>query len=118
MQPFPVSSIDEEAAEPHNRQSRQEPCGVMPARLSYCAVQQQISASPPFEGVAMTIEGKPSLGEMTWMTGRGGRSGKARLGNIRAGLAWLLPAAAIVGVLAWTILPRPSDAEGDFALLR
>ena len=66
----------------------------------------------------MTIEGKPSLGEMTWMTGRGGRSGKARLGNIRTRLALLLPAAAIVGVLAWTILPRPSDAEGDFALLR
>jgi hypothetical protein len=118
MKPFPVSSIDEEAAEPRNRQSRQEPCGVMPARLSYCAVQQQISASPPFEGVAMTIEGKPSLGEMTWMTGRGGRSAKARLGNIRTRLALLLPAAAIVGVLAWTILPRPSDAEGDFALLR
>jgi hypothetical protein len=118
MQPFPVSSIDEEAAEPHNRQSRQEPCGVMPARLSCCAVQQQLSAPPPFEGVAMTIEDKPSLGEMTWMNGRNGRPPKARLGNIRTRLALLLPAAAIVGVMAWTILPRPSDAEGDLLLLR
>jgi hypothetical protein len=77
-----------------------------------------MSASPPFEGVAMTIEAKPSLGEMTWMNGRGGHRAKARLGNIRVKLALLLPAAAIVGVMAWTILPRPSDAEGGLALLR
>ena len=64
----------------------------MPARLSYCAVQQQISASPPFEGVAMTIEGKPSLGPMIWMTGRSGRPAKARLGNIATKLALLLSA--------------------------
>jgi hypothetical protein len=90
----------------------------MPARLSYCAVQQQISASPPFEGVAMTIEGKPSLGPMIWMTGRSGRPAKARLGNIATKLALLLSAAAIVGVMAWTILPRPSDAEGDSVPVR
>jgi hypothetical protein len=111
MQPFPVSSIDEEAAEPHNRQSCQEPCGVMPARLSYCAVQQQRSALPPFEGMAMTIEGKPSLGPMTWMKGRSVRPAKPRLGSKKAGLA-LLPAVAIIGFVTWTMLPRPSDAEG------
>lgn len=66
----------------------------------------------------MTIEAKPSLGKMTWMTGRSERPAKARLGNTRTRLALLLPAAAIVGVMAWTILPRPSDAEGDLVLLR
>jgi hypothetical protein len=89
----------------------------MPARLSYCAVQQEISASPPFEGMAMTIEVKPSLGEMIWMTGRSGRPGKRRLGNIGAKLA-LLPVVAIVGIATWTMLPRPSDAEGDLAPAR
>jgi hypothetical protein len=90
----------------------------MPARLSCCAVQQQLSASPPYEGVAMTIEGKPSLGPMTWMTGRSGRPEKARLGSIGARFALLLPAVAIVGAMAWTILPRPSDAEGDLVSAR
>jgi hypothetical protein len=66
----------------------------------------------------MTIEGKRSLGQMTWITGRSGRPAKARAGNIGARLALLLSAAAIVGVLAWTIFPRPSDAEGDLVPVR
>jgi hypothetical protein len=33
MQPFRGSAIDWEAAEPRNRQSCLEPCGVMPVRL-------------------------------------------------------------------------------------
>src|SRR6266851_6830837 len=45
MQPFPVLSIDGTAAEPRNRQSRSEPCGVTPARLCYRAVQQAIWVS-------------------------------------------------------------------------
>jgi hypothetical protein len=52
MEPSPASSIDEKAAEPHNRQSRLEPCGVMPARLFYGAAQQAISVSPAFDGKA------------------------------------------------------------------
>src|SRR6202166_1304513 len=102
MQPFPVSSIDEEAAEPCNRQSCQEPCGVMPARLSYCAAQQEISASPPFEGMAMAMDVEPSPGKMTWITGRRALPAKRRLGNIGARLALLLPVIAIVGVVTWT----------------
>jgi hypothetical protein len=62
----------------------------------------------------MTIEGKPSLGPMTWMRGRSVRPAKPRFGNIGTRLA-LLPAVAVVGLVAWTALPRPSDAEGGLA---
>jgi hypothetical protein len=67
--------------------------------------------------MAMTIEVKPSLGEMTWMAGRSGPPKKPRLGKIGARLA-LLPAVAIVGLVIWTLLPRPSDAEGDLVPAR
>src|SRR5665647_3450620 len=86
----------------------------MPARLFYCAVQQEIYVSPPVEGIAMTVDMKPSLGEMTWMNGRGGRTRKPRIEKIRARLA-LLPAAAIIGIVTWTMLSGPSDAEDDVA---
>jgi hypothetical protein len=46
------------------------------------------------------------------MTGRRAHPALRSLGNIGAGLA-LLPAVAIVGVVTWTMLPRPSDAESD-----
>jgi hypothetical protein len=49
---------------------------------------------------------------MTWMTGRRRYLKKPRLGKIGARLV-LLPAVAIVGLVTWTMLPRPSDAEGD-----
>jgi len=62
----------------------------------------------------MTVDMKPSLGEMTWMNGRGGRTRKPRIEKIRARLA-LLPAVAIIGIVTWTMLSGPSGAEDDLA---
>jgi hypothetical protein len=67
--------------------------------------------------MAMTIEVKPSLGPMTWMKGRSARPAKPQLRNIKARLA-LVPAVAIAGLAAWTMLPRPSDAEGGLLAAR
>jgi hypothetical protein len=65
--------------------------------------------------MAMAMDVKQPLGEMTWMTGRRGHPKKARLGKIWARLV-LLPAVAILGLVSW--LPRPSDAEGDLVPAR
>jgi hypothetical protein len=53
MQLFPASQIEKAAAEPRSRQSCLEPCGVMPARLLCCAVQQARLVSPPIEGMTL-----------------------------------------------------------------
>src|SRR5450631_4039848 len=87
----------------------------MPARLFDYAVQPQ-SVSPPVEGLAMTNDIKPSLGEMTpgkmtWMEGRNGPD-KTAARKFRTRLA-LLCGAAIAGCLTWAVLSVPSDAEGQ-----
>jgi hypothetical protein len=59
----------------------------------------------------MTMDVKPSAGEMTWMIGRT-HPAKAAPRNSRAKLV-LLPALAMVGSLTWMLLSGPSDAESQ-----
>jgi hypothetical protein len=70
------------------------------------------TVSPPAEGMAMAIDVKPSLGEMTWMVGRNDRPRKAPFGKFRARI-FLLPAAVTVAFLTWMTLSGPSDAESQ-----
>jgi hypothetical protein len=65
----------------------------------------------------MTIDPELSLGKMTWMMGRSGRTRKAPLGNFRPRLV-LLPALVIVGFVTWMMLSGPSDAESDLVPAR
>jgi hypothetical protein len=107
MQPFPVSSIDREAAEPRNRQSYQEPCGVTPARL-FAALQ--CNRRPPHaEGVTMNtglyrieltgpgrLAGRLSAWQESWQQ-------KAAVRYLRSRSAWLL-AVLMIGFGAWVLL--------------
>jgi hypothetical protein len=110
-----------DAAEPRNRQSFQKPCGVTPARL--LAVRR--SKLRPFRrllrGLAMTMDVKPSSGEMIWLTGRtfpytdppkdkAPRKSRAKL--------VLLYVLAIIGSVSWLLLGGPSDAESQPVPLR
>src|ERR1700730_16118985 len=109
MQLFPVLSIDGTAAEPRNRQSCSEPCGVTPARLcSGAAGDMRLAA----------------VGGMTMNTGLyrielTGLAGLARVAGINASFPvrpektptnylnskfiWL-PAVLIAGLGAWMLL--------------
>jgi hypothetical protein len=109
MQPFPGSAIDWEAAEPHNRQSCLEPCGVVPVRLFCRAVHQAPFVSPAAEGMAMTMGFGPSRDEMIWLKGWSNRPEKTAAGSFTAKLVFL-PVVVMVGCVAWTMLPRSSDA--------
>jgi hypothetical protein len=115
MQPFPVSSIDGEAAEPCNRQSYQKPCGVTPARLFAAA---QCSRRPPdADGATMNTElyrselrglaGRLSAWQESWQQ-------KAAVRYFRSRSAWLL-AVLMVGFSAWVLLfgygGRPAQSE-------
>jgi hypothetical protein len=107
MQPFPISSIDREAAEPRNRQSYQEPCGVMPARL-FVAVQ--CNRRPPHaEGVTMNtglyrieltgpgrLAGRLSAWRESWQQ-------KAAVRHLSSRSAWLL-VVLMIGCGAWVLL--------------
>jgi hypothetical protein len=59
----------------------------------------------------MTIHVKPSLGEMTWLIGRGD-SRRAPLRTLGAKLL-LLSVVVVVGFVSWMVLPGASDAGGD-----
>jgi hypothetical protein len=59
----------------------------------------------------MTIDVKPSLGEMTWLIGRGD-SRRAPLRTFGAKLL-LLSVVMVVGFVSWMVLPGASDAGGD-----
>jgi hypothetical protein len=72
----------------------------MPVRLFYCLAQGFVSA---VEGMEMTSEIKRSRREIT---------PKNTSGVFKARLVWL-PAVAMAGLVAWTVLPRPSDAGGE-----
>ena len=58
----------------------------------------------------MTIERKPSRGEMTWLMGR--RPARAVPQNFRARFV-LLPVLVMMGSVSWVVLSGPSDAEGQ-----
>jgi hypothetical protein len=65
----------------------------------------------------MTIDVKPSLGEMTlgemtWLIGRNNPPRKASLGNLGAKVV-LLPVVFTVGFLTWMMISGPSDAESQ-----
>jgi hypothetical protein len=68
----------------------------MPARLFYCPVLA-------VEGMAMTSDIKPSRREI---------NPKNASGAFKTGLA-LLPAVVTAALVAWAILPRPSDAGSE-----
>jgi hypothetical protein len=64
-----------------------------------------------FEGLAMTMDVKPSLGEMIWLIGRTPPQ-RAASRKSRAKLV-LLPVLAIAGTASWILLAGPSDAESQ-----
>jgi len=83
----------------------------MPARLLCCAVQQGLSAALlPAEGMAMTMGLGPSRDEMIWLKSRSTHPGNTAVSSFTAKLV-LLPVVVMVGCVAWTMLPRRSDAE-------
>jgi hypothetical protein len=115
-QPFPGSSIDKAAAEPHKRQSCQKPRGVTPARL-LAVRRSRHYRSLPVEGMAMTIGVEPSAGKINWLIGRVRRPAKGAFGNSRTTLL-LLAVLATVGLLTWTMRFGRSDAQGQSAVAR
>jgi hypothetical protein len=109
MQPFAAWAIDHPAAEPRNRQSYQEPCGVMPARLF--AAQQQLYPFRRCRGTTMDV-GLQRI-EWTGLAGLRGRTRQTAAGFSKTAWVWL-PATLVVGLAGWMLLSgRAANLTGN-----
>jgi len=87
-----------------------EPCGLIPARLLFCAADRALSASPPGEGMVMNT-GLFHI-QSTWLAGINGgffdRPANTAMRPFAARLLWP-PVLVIAGIGVWMLLSRADN---------
>ena len=103
-----------------SRQSCSEPCGVTPARLCYCAVQQATGVSPPVGGMTMAtglyriqLTGVAGLARVAGISASfWDRPAKTPTHYFNSKFIWL-PAVLIAGLAAWMLKSGSDTAESQ-----
>jgi hypothetical protein len=94
-----------------------EPCGLIPARLLFCAADRALSASPPDEGMAMNA-GLFHI-QSTWLADIGGgfpdRPAKTAIKPFAVQLVWL-PVLVVAGIGAWMLFSHADDKSQPVAM--